>query len=307
MKKKFLIIDTHNFLHRAYHALPKTFRNAEGEPTNAVYGVTSMLINVFNQLKPYYVAAAIDSHKPTFRVAEFTGYKAQRKPVDEDLMVQIPKVQEILDAFGVKKLLVDGYEADDLIATIIAKLRGKAEFIIVSNDRDLWQLADKHVSIMVPVSKGGAEWIGPVEVKLRMGFTSDKIADYKGLRGDPSDNIPGVYGVGEKTATRLIREFGSIEAMYKEIDKVEPDSLRKKLLENYEQALMSKKLAQLVADTPVSFKLNDFKYSEFNRVQVKEVLEKYNFKSLIKRLGFEVEGAKKPKVTKNPDEQLSLL
>lgn len=310
MKEKFLIIDTYNFLHRAYHALPKTFRNLEGEPTNAVYGVTSMLINVFNQLKPHYAAAAMDSPEPTFRIEDFTGYKAQRKPMEEDLEVQIPKVAEILDAFGIERLTAPGYEADDLIATVINKLNNKADFIIVSNDKDLWQLAQKNVSIMVPVTNGKSEWIGPSEVKIRMGFNPDKIPDYKGLRGDPSDNIPGVYGVGEKTATILIKKFGSIEDIYKNIEKVEPDSLKNKLEENYEQALMSKKLAELIEDAPITFKLNDFKYSEFNRVEVKKVLEKYNFKSLIRRLGFEDGDSGRSlgsKKSKDPDEQLSLL
>lgn len=304
---KFLIIDTFNFLHRAYHALPKTFRGPDGQPTNAIYGVTSMLISVFDQLKPKYAAAALDSPEPTFRVEDFTGYKAHRKPMDEELDVQVPKVREVMEAFGIKQILVDGYEADDVIATVIKKIKKDVEFIVVSNDRDLWQLVDGKVAVMMPSGSGKAEWIGKREAKSRFGFDPELIPDYKGLRGDPSDNIPGVYGVGDKTATKLIEQFGNIENIYKNINKVEPESLKKKLEENYEQALLSKKLAQLIEDVPFKVNLKECRYREFNKVEVKKVLEKYNFKSLIKRLGFEVEDKGKNQGDAPPKEQLSLL
>ncbi|MBU1133010.1 hypothetical protein KKG08_01935 [Patescibacteria group bacterium] len=302
--KKLLIIDTFNFLHRAYHALPSTFRDVEGSPTNAVYGVTSMIINVLDQVKPNYIFAALDSREPTFRVEEFTQYKAQRKPMEEDLEVQIPKVLEILDAFGIKSIVVDGYEADDIIGTVTKKFEKEVEVVIVSNDRDLWQLVGNGTTIMVPGKKGAIEWVGEREVDAKLGFDACKIADYKGLKGDSSDNIPGVYGIGEKTATKLIQEYGSVEEIYRNLDKVTPDSLRKKLEESTEQALMSKKLAQLIMDVPLSVELEECRYKEFNKVAVKEVLEKYNFKSLIRRLGFEDAKAKEKEV---PDNQLTLL
>ncbi|MDC0449178.1 hypothetical protein OAL67_01060 [bacterium] len=307
--QKLLIIDTFNFLHRAYHALPKTFTDSNGEPTNAVYGVTSMLINVFNQIKPTHAIAAVDSKEPTFRVEEFTGYKAQRKPMEETLAVQIPKVFEVLDAFGIKRLEVPGYEADDVIATAAEKFSDEIDIIIVSNDRDLWQLTDKEVTIMAPAKGGVNEWIGRKEAEARMGFDVGFIADYKGLRGDPSDNIPGVYGVGDKTAKKLIDQFGSLEKVYKNLSKVEPESLRKKLEENAEQALMSKKLALLVMDVPVTVSLEECKYKEFNKVKVKEVLERYNFKSLIKRLGFEVDDGSSRSKKKDVvhEDQLNLI
>ncbi len=305
--KKFLIIDTFNFLHRAYHALPKTFTDKEGNPTNAVYGVTSMLINVLNQLKPNYVVAALDSIEPTFRTEDFTGYKAHRKPMEEDLSSQIPKVFEMLDAFGIKKITVNGYEADDIVATLVKMFSDKAEMIVVSNDKDLWQLAGGNVMIMLPNTKGDAQWLSKDEVVARLGFTPDKIADYKGLRGDPSDNIPGVYGVGEKTATTLIQKYGSMEEIYKNIDTVKPDSLREKLLNSYEQALMSKKLAQLIYDVPFTADLDECKYSEFNKLQVKNILEQYNFKSLIKRLGFEDGSSVSKKELQENKDQLGLF
>lgn len=304
---KLLLLDTFNFLHRAYHALPLTFRDSNGEPTNALYGVTSMLINMLSQVKPDYIAAALDGEKPTFRVEDFTAYKAHRKPMEDTLASQIPKTFNMLEAFGVKQVLVDGYEADDVIATLALECAKKVDVIIASNDRDLWQLAGKNIMLVVPDKKSGLEWLGKEEVNKRMGFPPEKIADYKGLRGDPSDNIPGVFGVGEKTAVKLIEQFGSVEEIYKNIDKVSPESLKKKLEENYEQALMSKKLATLIEDVPTQVTLNEIKYTGFDKEKVLTELSKYNFKSLIKRLGLSPEeGADKSAQT--PDEnQLGLF
>jgi DNA polymerase-1 len=305
--KKLVLIDTFNFLHRAYHALPITLTDKEGEPTNAVYGVTSMLISTFDQLKPDYVLAAMDDIAPTFRVEEFTGYKAHRKPMEDDLASQIPKVFEIIDAFGIPRVSVAGYEADDVIGTMVEKYKDEdLEIIIISNDRDLWQLVDENVLVMNPQSKGPAEWIGEKEVRARYGFEPEQIVDYKGLKGDSSDNIPGVYGIGQKTATKLIKEYKNIDGVYEHIDHIEPKSVRKKLLENYEQAKMSRMLAEIIKEVPMEIEIQDCKYTTFNKGQVKDVLQKYNFKSLIKRLGFEVQTTKKKK-PEVPENQLSLL
>jgi len=289
MKKKLLLIDTFNFLHRAYHAIPKTIRDQEGNPTNAVYGITSMLINILNVVKPDYVITALDDITPTFRVDKFTGYKAHRKPMENDLSSQIPKVFEVIDAFGVKKIVLPGYEADDVIGTAVHRFKDSdLDIIIVSNDRDLWQLLDVNVAIMISLKGGKIERVGFEEAKKKLGFDPKDIVDYKGLRGDPSDNIPGVYGVGDKTAKKLLYRFNSIDGVYKNIDKVEPESLRKKLSEGYEQAIMSRQLAEIIVDAPMSVELDECKYTAFNKALVKKVLERYNFKSLIKRLGLEV-------------------
>jgi len=307
--KKILLIDTFNLLHRAYHALPSTFTDKNGEPTNAVYGVSSMLINVFSLVKPDYAVAALDGQKPTFRVGEFTGYKAHRAEMEQSLSTQIPKVFEILDAFGIKKLLVEGYEADDVIGTISQKYgKDDTEVVIVSNDRDLWQLVNSNVMIMLPSNKGdGAEWIGEKEVVARMGFEPVKLIDYKGLRGDPSDNIPGVYGVGEVGAKKLISQFGTIESIYANISNVEPESLREKLANCAEQAVLSKKLATIITDVPLQLDINDCKYAGFSTGPVLEILKKYNFKSLLRRLGFEVGDTKTKKPAEVAKDQLSLF
>lgn len=304
--KKILIIDTFNLLHRAYHALPSSFRDKSGEPVNAVYGVSSMLITLLAKIKPDYVIAALESKTPTFRVEDFTAYKAQRKPMEDDLSIQIPKVLEILDAFGVKQLQVDGYEADDVVGTVAKKYSDKNEVVIISNDRDLWQLVGGNILVGLPGGKGDIDWLGGKEAEARLGFKPEKIADYKGLRGDPSDNIPGVFGIGEKTATKLIQEFGSVEEIYRNIGKVKPDSLKEKLLNCAEIAMMSKKLAILILDVPVDVNLSECAYKEFNQGKVKEILEKYNFKSLLRRLGFETDQEVKKKDEPLKD-QLSLF
>jgi DNA polymerase-1 len=304
-KKRLLLIDTFNFLHRAYHALPITLTDAEGNPTNAVYGVTSMLISVFNQIQPQYVVAAMDSEKPTFRVEEFTGYKAHRKPMDNELATQIPRVIEVLDAFGVNQVKVNGYEADDIIGTFVERFSEEVEIVIVSNDRDLWQLLRENVAIMIPKNGGAVEWVGVNEAEKRLGFSSDLLVEYKALRGDPSDNIPGVYGVGDKTAKKLILQYGTVEEIYKHIGEITPESLQKKLANNAEEAVMSKKLAQIILDVPFEAALSECTYKQFNKNDVKEILEKYNFKSLIKRLGFSYD--KKGVAREASENQLALF
>jgi DNA polymerase-1 len=305
--QKFLLLDAYNFMHRAYHALPKTFRDQSGEPTNAVYGVTSMLINVLQSVKPDYIAAALDLPQPTFRVGNFTAYKAQRKPMEEDFSSQIPKVMEIFESFGVNTFSFGGFEADDVVATIVKKFENQFDFIIVSNDRDLWQLAAEHVMLMVAGTKGDIEWIGHKEAEARMGFEPKLIAEYKGLRGDPSDNIPGVFGVGDVTASKLISQYQTLDNLYKHVQEVKPDSLREKLLNCYEQALMSRDLAKLNYEVPIEINVEDCEYSEWSKLKVREVLQKYNFKSLVRRLGFE-EIVDKPKSKSQPSEdQLALF
>lgn len=286
MKKTFLIIDTFNFMHRAYHALPNTFTDSSGNPTNVVYGLSSMLINIFDTLKPDYALAALDSEKPTFRSEDFTAYKAHRKPLEDDFASQIQPSFEVLDAFNIHKISVDGYEADDIIGTVSKEYaKDDIKVVIASNDRDLWQLVNSNAFILIPSTNGKADWIGEKEVKARLGFEPDQIPDYKGLRGDPSDNIPGVYGVGDKTAKSLISTYDSIENIYTNLNKISPESLRKKLEESYETALMSKKLATIDTQVPTVVDLNDFKYMGYEPERLKEEFQKYNFKSLIRRLG----------------------
>lgn len=314
---KLLLIDTFNFLHRAYHALPKTLTDTAGEPVNAVYGVTSMIITALTSVRPQYLAAAVDGEKPTFRTEDFTGYKAHRKPMETELSSQITKVFDVLDAFGIPRLQVDGFEADDILATVAKKFAGTTvknndgskeplDVILMSNDRDLWQLVSDHIMLMVADNKGGTDWLGYKEAEARLGFDPNKIAEYKGLRGDPSDNLPGVFGVGDVTAAKLINKYGSLDEIYKNVQEIEPFSLREKLLNCYEQAVMSRNLAKLIFDVPLEVTLDQCKFSDFNKSKVRDVMEKYRFKSLIRRLGFEPLETTKAKSKVN-DSQLGLF
>lgn len=301
--KKLLIIDTFNFLHRAYHAIPKNFTDAQGNPTNAIYGVTSMLVSTFDLIHPNFVVCAVESKEPLLRLTDLETYKAHRKPMDESLAVQIPGVFEILSAFGLSQIDVGGYEADDVIGTITKKFKNEnLEILLLSNDRDLWQLIDKNVFVMLPVKDGNVEFIGPDQVMQRFGFEPKLMIDYKSLKGDPSDNISGVPGIGEKTASELILTYGDLDQIYLNL-KTSPEkfnsTVARKLLENKETAYKCKKLVTLECDLDINLNLSNFEYSDFNKGRVKETLLKYNFKSLIKRLGFDVPKASSTEINEN--------
>ena len=299
--KKLVIIDTFNFLHRAYYAIPKSFRAPDNTPTNAVYGVCSMIISIINELKPDYMIAALDSQKPTFRSEEFSNYKAQRKEMDEELRVQIPIVFDAIEKLGVMKLNCEGYEADDVIGTLVERYKDSFEIYILSNDKDMWQLITKTVRVLLPNTKGFFEEINAENVKERLEFSREHLVDYKALRGDTSDNIPGVYGVGEVTAKKLISQYETIENIYAHIEEIKPESLKKKLIENIETAYLSKKLATIILDCPIVLDIEGAKMRPGVSDELVNLFEKLNFKSLLKRLNV------KPKDEKVSDLQVNLF
>jgi DNA polymerase I len=286
--KKLVIIDTFNFLHRAYHAIPKSFRSSDNTPTNAVYGVSSMIVSLINETKPDFLIAALDSKGPTFRSEEFVNYKAHRKELEEDLAIQIPLVFEALDSFGVQKIVCEGYEADDVIGTLVERYDGKYQIFIVSNDKDLWQLISPTTFILLPNTKGGFEKVDNSLANEKLGFDKKYLVDYKAIRGDVSDNIPGVRGIGEIGAKKLIDKYHTLENIYDNIDSVEPESTKKKLIENVEIAHKSKMLATIIRNAPISNIIEAQPYFIPQDSNLKDFLVKYNFKSLIKRVGMEV-------------------
>ena len=287
--KKVVIVDTFNFLHRAFHAIPRSFRAPDNTPTNAVYGVTSMIISLIKETNPDCLIAALDSQKPTFRSEEFSNYKAQRKEMDEELKIQIPLVFKAIDLIGVYKLNCEGYEADDVIGTLVEKLKSDAEIYIVSNDKDMWQLLDKNVFVLIPNTKGGFEKIDEAEAVKRLEFDKKYLIDFKALRGDTSDNIPGVYGIGEVTAKKLIEKYHTVEEIYKHIEEVTPESLKKKLIENVEIAYMSKKLATIITDAPVRFDLEDCRFKFYPTPELVDYFTNLNFKSILRRLNVNID------------------
>ena len=263
-KKRLVLIDAHALIHRAYHALP-SFVSGRGEPTGALYGLSTMLMKVVSDLKPDYIIACFDLPKPTFRHAAFKGYKAGRPKTEDELKHQLERSRDLFRAFSVPIYDAEGFEADDILGTIAEKAAGKSEIVIASGDMDTLQLVSgKNVKVLT-LKKGITDTILYDEEKVleRFGFSPAQIPDYKGLAGDPSDNIPGVRGVGEKTATILIKKFGSVEKIYKALKKNKKEAtsagiserVTNLLLENEEEALFSKTLAEIRRDAPIDFSL----------------------------------------------------
>jgi DNA polymerase-1 len=302
---KLLILDTFNFFHRAYHALPLSLTAPNGTPVNAVYGVASMLINIFNLIKPDCVVAALESIEKTERKKQFDDYKAHRKPMEEELRTQISILLEVLEAFGICTLSMSGYEGDDIVGSLVKKYSGEMEIIIASNDRDLWQLVGPGVMVMSPKNNGSsADWIGSKEVWAKYGFGPKTIVDYKALTGDASDNIPGVMGIGRVTATKLLVKYGSLEEIYaclEEIGTIFGTGVGKKLEEGRDSAFLSKELASLQMDLPLEVTHESCNFSGLNKDSVKTVLEKYAFYSLLRRLenGGENNAENKEKVSQD--------
>jgi len=282
--KKFLIIDTFNFFHRAYHALPAALTTPDGTQVNAIYGVASMLLSIFDSVSPDYVVAALESKEKVNRKKQFEDYKAQRKPMDEELRAQIPLLFELLEGFGVKTLSVSGYEADDVIGTLVTRFKGDTQIVIASNDRDSWQLISKGILVMSPKGMGKkADWFDDWGVNAKFGFGPDFVVDYKALVGDPSDNIPGVYGIGKVTAGKLISKYGHLEDIYAHLDEI-PGSIGKKLAEGKDSAFLSHGLATIVTDLDLDVSLEDCAFSGLNKEGLVAVLDKFAFYSLVNRL-----------------------
>lgn len=291
---RLVLIDTANFLHRAFYAFPMQLTTPEGQVINAVYGFASMLLALTKELEPTHIAAALESEKEVvFREVEFPEYKATRIPKSPEEQAaydsQFPLLLDFLKAVKVKTLVAEGYEADDVIGTVAKKTvasssQESVEIIVASNDRDLMQLIGKGVRFYLPaVGKRGAKTYGEKEFLEEFGFKPAQLVGYKALRGDPSDNIPGVRGIGDKTATELIKKYGTLEKIYKSILDVKP-SVGKKLTDEKDKAELSRKLAAIVTDTPVEFKLEDLKFEGFNQPKVLGLFSEWGFKSLLAKI-----------------------
>jgi len=286
-KQKLVIIDANALVHRAFHALPPTLTDDHGRPTNAVYGFTTIFLKAIKDLKPDYLAACFDRKEKTFRHDEYEAYKATRVKAPDELYGQIPLVKKVLTAFGVPIYELAGFEADDLIGTICelkSVNRPDIESIVLTGDQDCLQLVDYNTKVFSP-HKGLSETIlyNEEEVKEKFGgLTPKQLIDYKGLRGDPSDNIPGVKGIGEKGAIELLLNFQTLENIYKHINSAKIKDRVRELLKNQEkEALMSKKLATIIKKAPIDFKLLDCRFSGFNQNAVVDVFQELSFKRLM--------------------------
>lgn len=288
-KKRLIIIDSNSIIHRAYHALPP-LTTKKGELVNAVYGFLLVFLKAIREFQPDFVAAAFDFPAPTFRHKKFKEYKAKRPKAPEELYRQIPKVKEVLGGFNVLVFEKEGFEADDIIGTIAHLAPRKQaypeiETIILSGDADNFQLINSYTKVYT-LRKGVKDTVLYDEKLVRekyQGLTPEQLLDFRALKGDPSDNIPGVPGVGLKTATALIKEFGTLENLYQNLPLVK-SKLREILIRHKEQAFFSKDLAEIYKNVPIDFNLEKCSFGDYDKEKAKEILEKFDFYSLIPRL-----------------------
>lgn len=304
-KKRLILLDSHAIIHRAYHALPE-FMNSRGEPTGAIYGLATMLFKIITDLKPDYIIACFDLPKKTFRHIAYEDYKAGRAKADEALVSQLIRSRDFFKACSIPFYECEGFEADDLLGTIVEQLKNKKndiDIIIASGDMDTLQLVDDNHVQVYTLKKGINDTILYNEKKVfeRFGFSPDKLPDYKGLRGDPSDNIIGIKGIGEKTATILISKYGTVENIYKAIKKDSgelksigiTDRVLTLLKEGEEEALFSKTLATIRPDAPIKFELPKNEWREtVNKNNVAEFFRELEFKSLQNRFLNVLDGGK---------------
>ena len=301
MIKKLLLIDGNSLFHRAYHAIPP-LTSKSGEMVNAVFGFSNMLIKALNEVSPRYVACAFDTAAPTFRHIEFEKYKAQRPAPPPDLYPQLPIVKTVLDAFGIKYFEKEGFEADDLIATLATQVlrqttkakrlkpnkaldvsRLSLSIVILSGDRDVLQLVDGSIKVQAPGwNLKETTLYGAREVREKYGLEPHQMVDYKSLTGDPSDNVPGIAGIGPKTASQLLGKYHTLENLFKHIKDV-PESVRQKLENGRGVALAAKKLVELDRDVAISFQLLELGFKP-DWEKVRNEFEELGFKSIIGKL-----------------------
>ncbi|MGG2072777.1 DNA polymerase I [Lysinibacillus irui] len=289
-KEKLLLLDGNSLAYRAFFALP-LLTNDSGIHTNAVYGFTTMLQRILEEEQPTKILVAFDAGKTTFRHETFTEYKGGRQKTPPELSEQFPYLRKLIDAYGIKQYEQELYEADDIIGTLAKEASSQdMDVIIVSGDRDLTQLATEQVTVYI--TKKGITEIEkntPAFIEEKYGLTPLQIIDMKGLMGDSSDNIPGVPGVGEKTAVKLLKEHGSVEALYEAMDTLKASKMKEKLVANEEQAIMSKKLATIYTDAPITISLADLVYNGPNEEELMSVWRELGFKSLIEKSDFTVQ------------------
>ncbi|WNB93174.1 DNA polymerase I [Bacillus sp. NEB1478] len=288
--KKLVLIDGNSIAYRAFFALP-LLNNDKGIYTNAVYGFTQMLLKILEDEKPTHILVAFDAGKTTFRHKTFGEYKGGRQKTPPELSEQFPFIRQLLDAFQIKRYELENYEADDIIGTLASQaVEGEWDVKIFTGDKDLLQLVTTDIQVVL-TRKGITEVEAYTvdQVNERYGITPLQIIDMKGLMGDPSDNIPGVPGVGEKTAIKLIKEYGSVEKVLDSIDEISGAKLKERLTENKEQALMSKELATITTEAPIELGIHDTTYEGYSTSSVFPLFKELGFQSLLERLGGEEE------------------
>ena len=286
MSEKIVLIDGHSILNRAFYGLPD-LTNSEGVHTNAVYGFLNIMARILEEEKPQYLTVAFDVHAPTFRHQMYEAYKGTRKPMPQELREQVPLIRQVLEAMGVCIVSREGYEADDLLGTIAR--RGEArglEVTVVSGDRDLLQLATEKILVRIPKTRGGKTVIEDyhaAQVQETFQVTPPQIIELKALMGDTADNIPGIPGVGEKTAAKIIGAYGSIENAHDHLEEIKPNKARESLREHYDLAVLSKKLATIDTDAAIDFSWEEARLGNLYTPEAYEMFRRLDFKNLLSR------------------------
>ena len=312
---KLVIVDGHAVIHRAYHSIPPLSSN--GQPVNALYGFYSMLLTAINTLNPEYLIVCLDSPGPNFRNHEFLGYRAKRKPADQDLVSQLPLLKSTLEQANITNFSMGGFEADDLIATLALRSLKKIkktksgpkklvdEVVIITGDKDLMQLVNEKISLFVPIRGLSETKVFKTEdVQEKLGVLPNQVVDLKALMGDMSDNYPGVAGIGPKVAIDLLSEYQSLDNIYKNLDKIKP-SIKEKLEISKDNVYLSQKLATLVTNIPLDFKILQSKFNQNSFLTLISLFKTFNFKSLIQRI--EKQNPKQVKINKPNSNQTSLF
>jgi len=284
---RLFLIDGSSYIFRAFFAIPP-LSNAAGLPTNAIYGFTNILLKLLKQYRPEYVVVALDAGRETFRNEMFADYKSNRPEAPPELIPQFPYFRKVLDGLNVSLLELPGYEADDIIATLCDRMADKGcELVVVSSDKDLMQLVTDGIKLL---DSAKDRWIGAEEVKGKFGVEPEKVVEVMGLMGDPVDNIPGVKGIGEKTAIALIQQFQSLENLYDHLHELEPMKLRgaarvRDLLEkDKHNAFLSRALATVNRDVPIDVGLEQLKFTGFDQEKLRSLFTELAFTNLLKLL-----------------------
>ena len=291
MREKIVLIDGHSILNRAFYGVPD-LTNSEGLHTNAVYGFLNIMFKILDEEQPEYLTVTFDVHAPTFRHEMYADYKGTRKPMAEELRQQVPVIKDVLRAMNIQIIEKAGMEADDLLGTISCMCEAEGmDVSIISGDRDTLQLATEHVKIRIPKTKQGkteVEDYNAGDVKERYGVTPKEFIDVKALMGDASDNIPGVPGVGEKTATKIIQEYHTIENAYEHADELKPPRASKNLQEYWEQAKLSKVLATIDTHAGIDFDIEKARHGDMYTKEAHELFQRLQFKNMLSRFDVEV-------------------
>jgi DNA polymerase I len=279
-RPRLILIDGSSYIYRAFHALGH-LSNSKGLPTNAIHGFTQMILKVLKDQRPEFLGVVLDTKAPTFRSEIYKEYKANRPAMPETLVPQIPYIKKIIESYRIRTLEMEGYEADDLIGAVAKRLEQKADVIIITGDKDILQLVSGHTLVYDPMKE---KRFGVEEVIDRFGLRPEQMVEMMGLAGDAIDNIPGVPGIGEKTAIELIKTFGTIENLLTHLDQVRRKNLKEKLETYGEQARMSRRLATICTDVPISIELNQFFLPSPDLKSLREIFKELEFNKLLREL-----------------------